>query len=122
MACGALWNTFVFAGQATILWAMVRRTAPDLCHTFERICRILSLGSSYALLFTEHAYERMRTVNFSSGVCEPLVSWLRVLPMPEVGWSDWGTAERILASLQRVGKLEDCLVQLGHEAIRRDSL
>jgi len=119
MARGALWNTFVFAGQVTILWAMVRRTAPDLCYTFERICRILSLSSSYASLFTEHAYERMRAVNFSSGVCEPLVSWLRVLPMPEVGWSDWGTAERILASLQRVGKLEECLVRLRHGAVGR---
>ena len=114
LARSALWNTFVFAGQATTLWEMVRRTAPDLCFTFERICRILSFSSSSAPLFTEHAYERLRAVNFSSGVCEPLVSWLRVLPIPEVGWSDWGTAERILASLQRVGKLEECLVRLGY--------
>jgi mannose-1-phosphate guanylyltransferase len=116
MARGALWNTFVFAAQATILWAMVRRTAPDLSQVFERIRRILSLSSPYAPFFTEHAYERMRTVNFSSEVCEPLVSWLRVLPAPEVGWSDWGTAERILASLQGVGKLEECLARL-----RRDT-
>jgi len=114
LARSALWNTFVFAGQATTLWEMVRRTAPDLYSTFERICRILSFSSSSAPLFTEHAYERLRAVNFSSGVCEPLVSWLRVLPIPEVGWSDWGTAERILASLQRVGKLEECLVRLGY--------
>jgi mannose-1-phosphate guanylyltransferase len=122
MARGALWNTFVFAGQATTLWEMVQRTAPDLCSTFERLRRILSLNSSYAPLFTEHAYEKMRAVNFSSGVCEPLVSWLRVLPMPEVGWSDWGTAERILASLQKVGKLEECLVRLGYGAMGRGHL
>jgi len=114
LARSTLWNTFVFAGQATTLWEMVRRTAPDLYSTFERICRILSFSSSSAPLFTEHDYERLRAVNFSSGVCEPLVSWLRVLPIPEVGWSDWGTAERILASLQRVGKLEECLVRLGY--------
>src|SRR6266850_5786736 len=115
MARGALWNTFVFAAQATTLWAMVRQTAPDLADAFERIGRILSLRSSYASSFTEHAYERMRAVNFSSGVCEPLVSWLRVLPVPEVGWSDWGTAERILASLQHVGKLDTGLARLRHE-------
>src|SRR6266446_7329596 len=41
MARGALWNTFVFAAQATTLWAMVRQTAPDLADAFERLCRIL---------------------------------------------------------------------------------
>jgi mannose-1-phosphate guanylyltransferase len=115
LARGALWNTFVFAARATTLWAMVRRTAPDLADAFERIGGILSLCSSYAPCFIEHAYERMRAVNFSSGVCEPLVSWLRVLPLPEVGWSDWGTAERILASLQNLGKLDAGLARLRHE-------
>ena len=71
--------------------------------------------SSDAFCFTEHAYERMRAVNFSSGVYEPLVSWLRVLPLPDVGWSDWGTAERIVASLHHVGKLDACLARLRHE-------
>ena len=115
MARGALWNTFVFAARATTLWAMVRQTAPDLADAFERIGSVLRLCSSYAPCFTEHAYERMRAVNFSSGVCEPLVSWLRVLPLPAVGWSDWGTAERIVASLQHVGKLDTGLARLRHE-------
>ena len=116
MARGALWNTFVFAARATTLWAMVRQTAPDLADAFERIGSVLRLCSSYAPCFTEHAYERMRAVNFSSGVCEPLVSWLRVLPLPPtVGWSDWGTAERIVASLQHLGKLDACLARLRHE-------
>src|SRR5262245_9323705 len=115
MARGALWNTFVFAARATTLWAMVRQTAPELADAFERIGSVLRLYSSYAPFFTEYAYEKMRAVNFSSGVCEPLVSWLRVLPLPEVGWSDWGTAERILASLQHVGRRDAGLARLRHE-------
>jgi len=115
MARGALWNTFVFAARATTLWAMVRQTAPDLVDAFARIGSVLRLCRSYASCFTEDAYERMRAVNFSSGVCEPLVSWLRVLPLPAVGWSDWGTAERIVTSLQHVGKLDACLARLRHE-------
>jgi mannose-1-phosphate guanylyltransferase len=115
MARGALWNTFVFAARATTLWAMVRQTAPDLADAFERIGHVLRLCGSYAPCFTEDAYERMRAVNFSSGVCEPLVSWLRVLPLPDVGWSDWGTAERIVASLQHVGKLDAYQARLRHE-------
>jgi hypothetical protein len=58
----------------------------------------------------------MRVVNFSSAVCEPLVSWLRVLPAPEVGWSDWGSEERILRSLRKVGKLDECLDRLTYDA------
>ena len=115
MARGALWNTFVFAARAPTLWAMVRQTAPDLADAFARIGHILRLRSVDALCFTEHAYARMRAVNFSSGVCEPLVSWLRVLPLPDVGWSDWGTAERIVAALHHVGKLDACLARLRHE-------
>jgi mannose-1-phosphate guanylyltransferase len=117
MARGAVWNTFVFAGQATTLWAMVQRTAPDLADAFARIGHVLSLRSPYAPCFTEHAYERMRAVTFSSGVCEPLVSWLRVLPLPAVGWSDWGTAERIVASLHHLGKLDTCLARLRHDTV-----
>jgi chemotaxis response regulator CheB len=37
---------------------------------------------------------------------------VRVLPVPEVGWSDWGSEERILMSLVRIGKLKECLARL----------
>jgi hypothetical protein len=99
-----LWNT--------LLWEMVRRAAPDLYYTFSNIR--LMLSSSHAPLFTEYVYQTMRSVNFSSGVCEPLTSWLCVLPVPEVGWSDWGSVENILASLKQMGKLEECLARLRH--------
>ena len=110
MARGALWNTFVFVAQTTTLWRMFRETAPDLYHTFETI-RVM-LNSAHAALYTTHAYKTMRSLNFSSGVCQPLASWLRVLPVPECGWSDWGCEERIFASLQQIGKLDECLTRL----------
>ncbi|MEW6298367.1 MAG: sugar phosphate nucleotidyltransferase [Thermodesulfobacteriota bacterium] len=113
LARGALWNTLVFVVHATTLWEMSRQVAPDLCQTFHSIR--LMLHSAHADLFTAHAYETMRAVNFSHGVCERLGSSLRVLPVPDVGWSDWGRAERILASLQRLGKLNDCLGRLRHQ-------
>jgi hypothetical protein len=122
MARGALWNTFVFAARTTTLWAMIRRTAPDLADAFARIRYVLSLRSTDAPTFTEYAYERMRAVNFSSSVCEPLGSRLRVLPLPAVGWSDWGTAERIVASLQQLGKLDASLARLRQEKERNTGL
>lgn len=106
----ALWNTFVFIGWAPTLWAMVRQVAPDLFHAFTDIRRVLS--TPCAPLVTERVYKTLRAVNFSSEVCEPHTAWLRVLPMPDVGWSDWGTVERIWASLEQLGKLEECLAWL----------
>jgi mannose-1-phosphate guanylyltransferase len=113
LARGALWNTFVFVVQTTTLWWMFRQTTPDLYHTFEMI-RVMQ-NSSHAALFTTHAYETLRALNFFSGVCEPVASWFRVLPVPECGWSDWDCQERILTSLRRIGQSHECWPDSNHE-------
>lgn len=110
LARGGLWNTLVFTVQVSTLWELFRAVAPELCQTFNTIRFMLNL--SYEPSFTAYAYEGMGTLNFSSEVCERLATRLRVLPAPPVGWSDWGSEERILASLVRIGKLEECLARL----------
>ncbi|MBI3301200.1 MAG: hypothetical protein HYZ72_03860 [Deltaproteobacteria bacterium] len=107
---GALWNTFVCVAWAPTLWAMVQRAVPDLYHAFSEIRQ--ALGRPHAPLVIERVYETLRAVNFSSEVCEPPASRLRVLPVPDVGWSDWGSVERICASLEQMGKLDECLARL----------
>jgi mannose-1-phosphate guanylyltransferase len=110
MAAGALWNTFVFAASAAALWDLARHTIPDVCNVFEAVR--LMLASAHAPLFTEHAYQNMRTVNFSSEVLSPMASRLRVLAVPDVGWSDWGSVERILASAKEMGRLHEVAARL----------
>ncbi|MGH7928352.1 MAG: sugar phosphate nucleotidyltransferase, partial [Candidatus Binatia bacterium] len=105
MVQGALWNTFVFAARARVLWDLARQTVPDICSAFEAIR--LMLASVHANLFIEHVYQKMRIANFSSEVLSPTASRLRVLAVPEVGWSDWGSVERILASAKQVGRLHE---------------
>lgn len=107
---GALWNTFVFTSSTTTLWEMARRATPDLYRAFIDIR--MMVPSRYVPLRLAHIYQGLGAVNFSSAVCAPLASWLRVLPVPEVGWSDWGSEERILAALVRIGKLGECLARL----------
>ena len=51
-------------------------------------------------------------VNFSSTIMSKSNAHLRVIRMPHVGWSDWGTKERILASLKEIGRLDECLKRL----------
>jgi mannose-1-phosphate guanylyltransferase len=99
---GALWNTFVCVTQATTLWSMIRQAATDLYTDFMTIRR--ALGTPQAKEVTECVYATMRTVNFSAQICAPLVHRLRVLPMPDTGWSDWGTEARICAALAKAGR------------------
>ncbi len=109
---GALWNTFVLVAKANTLWEMVRQVAPDLYANFMSIRR--ALVNPHAMAIVESIYRTMRPVNFSSELCERLTSRLRVLPVAEVGWSDWGSVERICASLEQLGKLDQVLARLHH--------
>jgi mannose-1-phosphate guanylyltransferase len=109
---GALWNTFVCVAQAATLWDLTRRAVPDLYRAFRVIQEALHGGQAPRV--TERVYETLRAVNFSSGVCEPLASRLRVLRAPEVGWSDWGSVERIRASLELLDDRNEGLARLRH--------
>lgn len=112
LARGALWNTFVCTAWAPTLWSMVRQTVPELSRAFSAIRQ--AIGSPYASEVAQRVYETLYPVNFSSDVCERLTSCLRVLPVSEVGWSDWGSVERICATLEQLGKLEECLARSRH--------
>lgn len=107
---GALWNTLVFAAEANSLWDMVLSRASDLYHSFRSIW--LTMNGNHAQAYTDHIYNQIRTVNFSTEILQPLAHRLRVLPVPDVGWSDWGSAERICESLKTIGKLEECFARL----------
>ena len=102
---GALWNTMVFAVENGALWDMVQRASPVLYHAFRLIQMNLRAGCTPRSL--EHIYEVIPAVNFSSAICEPLAARLSVLPVPDVGWSDWGTVESILRTLKNLGRFDD---------------
>jgi len=104
---GCLWNTFVFVTRATTLWGMALNAAPQLYQIFWNMR--LVLDSIHASTFVEHCYRRLQPVNFSSTILAHASSRLKVIPVPKVGWSDWGTPERILASLKSIGRLDEFL-------------
>lgn len=101
---GALWNTMVFAVENGVLWDMVQRTAPVLYHAFRLIQMTVRGGAAAHAL--EHIYQAIPAVNFSSGICEPLAARLSVLPVGDVGWSDWGTPGSILRTLKKLGEFD----------------
>jgi len=107
---GALWNTMVFAAHNAMLWNMVKQTTPVLYHAF-RLIQIASRTADSNRL-VDRIYEIIPSVNFSSAVCQPLASMLRVLPVADVGWSDWGTAGSILRTLQKLGRVDGVFARL----------
>jgi mannose-1-phosphate guanylyltransferase len=107
MLRGSLWNTFVFVARAEVLWKMVSLSASELYCIFSTIR--LMLPSDHTRGVIEFAYRALRPVNFSSAILSKSNSHLRVIRVPPVGWSDWGTKERILASLEEIGRLDECL-------------
>jgi mannose-1-phosphate guanylyltransferase len=107
---GALWNTMVFTVRSTTLWQMVRDTVPSLYNAFGLIQSML--GSIHAPGFIQHIYQTIPNVNFSSEICAPLAKKLRVLKVPNVGWSDWGTVASILRSVIEMGQLETFRMRL----------
>ena len=109
---GAWGNTFVCVAWAPTIWDMVRCVAPDVDAAFADIRH--ALGTRVETEVVARVYASLRCLNFSSGVCELLVSRLRVLPVPDVGWSDWGSVQRICDSLARMGKLDELLARLRH--------
>lgn len=115
----ALWNSFVCVAQCHTLWDMIREAVPDVYLHFLRIYR--ALGTPEVQHITRRTYRHLRAVNFSSGVCEPWASLLRVLPVPDVGWSDWGSVERIVATVEQLGKKSELLARLNRPRHRSTS-
>jgi hypothetical protein len=95
---------------------MVQRTSPALYHAFRLIQ--VSLRSGCPANFVDHLYEVIPDVNFSSGICEPLTSRLCVLPVDDVGWSDWGTVGSIVRTVQKLGSFDTLAARMEKSQIQ----
>lgn len=124
LAEGGLWNTMVLVGRAEVFLALIRRTCPELTAYFSMIQR--SIGTSWEREVLDTVYGMMSCVNFSTAVLARSPEHLLVLPVRGVYWSDWGKAERILATLAWLGlpppmpKLDEGCCQIGPEDTQRE--
>ena len=102
---GALWNTMVIVFRTKTLLEMVQVMAPKLYKAFQGISE--AIGTFHLRDRVDHAYAQMESMNFSTTILQglrPQLPWhLSVLPMREVLWSDWGSAERVANGLKKNG-------------------
>lgn len=88
---GALWNTFVFAAPADTLASLARAHLPATAARFDA----WAFGDGPIT----DAFRDSPAADFSRDILQHAPE-LAVLAMPDVGWNDWGTPGRVLASLR----------------------
>lgn len=102
MSTGSLWNTMVGAAKAKELWSLGRKCVPEMISLFERLKATIDTPEELTVL--DEIYEMMPRSNFSSDLVERAPERLAVMEMKDVLWSDWGNEERIVSSLEKIGK------------------
>jgi len=95
LARGDLWNTFLFTATARALFSAVRRTLPEMAATFGALSYVSDGGSA----ISSAVYEAVSSADISKDILAAIGDELLVSRLPPIGWSDWGTPERILKTI-----------------------
>lgn len=99
MEAGGLWNTLVLTATLDALWTLGWRAFPELMPLFER----LQHDPAWHTGVIEDVYERMPSCNLSTGMLQQFPEHIAVLQTTGLLWSDWGSPERIVETLARLG-------------------
>jgi len=102
MAAGAMWNTLILAAKLPKLWELGWRCFPEMMPLFERLCE--AIGGPEEGTVLDAIYRVMPARNFSSGLLQQVPEHITVIQLTGVLWSDWGKPERIVETLQKIGK------------------
>ena len=114
-ARGDLWNTFVVVGAVATLLRLGWEALPTLSERLAGIEPMADTDGEPAAL--THAYAGAPAANFSRAILEPYASALAVSRLPRrIRWSDWGTPERVIASLRDASLVPGWLRELDRRA------
>ena len=98
---GALWNTFMMVGNVETIWNLGRRVLPKMMDLFERLGEAIDTPKEPEILRT--IYAQMPRLNFSRDFLAHAPGDTAVMEMKGVWWSDWGSPDRIVETLTRLG-------------------
>ncbi len=108
---GFLWNSFVMVGRVDAFLCMIKLAVPKLFEAFEAIK--LSLATDQEAEAIRTLYTQIEPSNFSREVLSTRASDLSVMPVKNVGWSDWGDPSRVLSTLAGIGIQADWGAEFG---------
>ena len=106
MTAGGLWNSMTMVFKLDTLLELVRKVHPVI---YLKFCRILEvIGTTSEQRSINDLYELLEPVNFSKAIMEKIAERypesISVLPVSRVLWSDWGSQERVLEVLRKLGE------------------
>jgi mannose-1-phosphate guanylyltransferase len=107
---GSLWNTMVVAVKVKALWALGWALLPDLMEQFESLRQVLRairldwVRREHAQVATSHIYHKIEMLDFSRDFLQHAANWTGVLRMEGLEWSDWGRPERVMETLNQIGR------------------
>lgn len=93
-ACGALWDSHIFAAPGVALLGRLRARLPDLVDQTETALAS-AVGIEARGFALGQLYERVPSIDFSSAIIQGAESELRVIPAPSCGWTDLSTPRRV---------------------------
>lgn len=100
-ASGGLWNTFLMTGKVETFWNLGRRVQPKMMALFERLGDAIDTPKEPEIL--RAIYGSMPHLNFSRDLLAHVPGETAVMEMRDVWWSDWGSPERVVETLSRLG-------------------
>ncbi len=93
---GALWNAFIVAADA---WALLQLYEQRCSEVLIRMREIVASDRTAPTVLAD-LYDRLPEIDFSREILQGQEERLRVLPVPECGWSDLGTPRRVAEVLR----------------------
>ncbi len=95
---GALWNAFILAASAGALLDLYRNRQAGLAGSMAAAVNA-DPPSPHALSAVHRLYRTLPTLDFSKDVMEGQEDSLRVVRVPNCGWNDLGTPQRVAETL-----------------------
>lgn len=110
---GALWNLFIVVASVRSLVRLFMQRFSVVALEMQAIVNaaLHAQPAQSAWQAIVEMYERLPLVDFSRDILQPQPQALRVMRVPECGWSDLGTPERVAATLRRLPPVADELPQ-----------
>jgi mannose-1-phosphate guanylyltransferase len=102
LARGCQWNTMIMAARASALWSLAASLQPELLRRFEAIRLAAAAGHERGV--RRAVYSDMEALNLSKDLLQKAPERTVALPLAGVEWCDWGRPERVIATLERLGR------------------
>ena len=99
IACGAVWNSFIFVARGIAVVACIRARFPRIV---DNMIKALRLDATHGTCALDDLYELLPDVDFSRSIAQGAESALCVYTAPACGWTDLGTPRRVGAALYRL--------------------